>query len=98
MTATDIRERRYRVNEPTGRGDVERPRPASAAATEAAAATPATEVWWDSLGDAARETARRVARCGGYLPAELAHPLVQAGVPMLMPDDVRRYIQHHTTT
>lgn len=106
MTATDLRPiavrdphraRRdsHRIDEPTDRRSDEGRRPASAVAAEATGS--ATETWWNGLGADAREAARRVARCGGYLPAELSHPLVQAGVPILMPDDVRRYVQHHTT-
>lgn len=47
------------------------------------------------MGD--REAALRVARCGGFLPARLSRSLVDAGIVILMPDDIRRYLQHQTT-
>lgn len=107
MTVTDVRrtpprdldDPRRRPRRPdglTGRRNEPR-RPGSAAGSTPATEAPATEAWWNDLSAEARETACRVARCGGYLPADLAHQLVRAGVPILMPDDVRRHVQHQTT-
>lgn len=53
--------------------------------------------WWNHLSAPAREAAIRVATCGGFLPAELSAGLVRAGVAILMPDDVRKYVHDQVT-
>lgn len=56
----------------------------------------AAEGWWHELSVEDREAALRVARCGGFLPIRLSQSLVDAGILILMPDEVRRYLQHQS--